>query len=136
MTRCWLAVTKSMQATMRSPRSPKRKPSLARAGSARALGLGRWLRLGVGLGQRGLEVALGHDDLGAPLALGLGLPGHRALHLGRQGDVLDLDRGDVDAPLLDTRLEDLRDLAVDLGALGEDLVELHPADDRAQRRRR
>ena len=46
---------------------------------------------GVGEALRGLELALGVDHLGAPLALGLGLARHRALHLLRQVDVLDLD---------------------------------------------
>ena len=46
----------------------------------------------------GLELALGGDDLRAPLALGLGLARHRALHAGRDLDVLDLDDRDLDAP--------------------------------------
>ena len=82
----------------------------------------------------GLVLALRADDLRAPLALGLGLPRHRALHRGRQLDVLDLDDGDLDAPgrrvLVDDVLEDL----VDLVALGEQLVERVLAEHRAQRR--
>ena len=56
-----------------------------------------------------LELTLGVDDLGPPLALGLGLARHRPLH--RLGDlhVLDLDRGDLHAPglglLVDDRLQ-------------------------------
>jgi hypothetical protein len=40
----------------------------------------------------GLVLALGGDDLGAALALALGLAGHRPLHLLRDLDVLDLHR--------------------------------------------
>ena len=45
-----------------------------------------------------LELALGVDDLRAPLALGLGLARHRALHARRDLDVLHLDGRDLDAP--------------------------------------
>ena len=83
-----------------------------------------------------LELTLGRDDLRAPLALRLRLPGHRALHPGRDLDVLHLDDGDLDAPgrgrLVDDRLED----RVDLVALGEELVEDVLAEHRAQGRLR
>ena len=46
---------------------------------------------GVGEALGGRELALGVDDLRAPLALGLGLAGHGALHRLREFDVLDLD---------------------------------------------
>jgi hypothetical protein len=84
----------------------------------------------------GLELALGVDHLRAPLALGLGLPGHRALHALRDLDVLDLDDRDLDAPgrglLVDDRLQD----RVDLLALRQQLVELMLAEHRPQRRLR
>ena len=48
----------------------------------------------------GLELALGVDDLGPPLALGLGLAGDRVLHPLGDLDVLDLDRGHLDPPRL------------------------------------
>ena len=63
--------------------------------------------------RRRLDLALGRDHLGAPLALGLGLPRHRPLHLLGQLDVLDLDRRDLDAPLLGARVQDAAHLAVD-----------------------
>ena len=81
-----------------------------------------------------LELAVGGDDLGAPLALGLGLAGDRALHVGRQLDVLDLDRADLDAPGLGLLVDDLLELGVDPLALRQQGVELGLAEHRAQRR--
>ena len=46
----------------------------------------------------GLVLALGVDHLRAPFALGLRLPGHRALHPLRDLDVLHLDDRNLDAP--------------------------------------
>ena len=84
----------------------------------------------------GLELALGVDHLRAPLALGLRLARHRALHALRDLDVLDLDDRDLDAPgrglLVDDPLQD----RVDLLALRQQLVELVLAEHRAQRRLR
>ncbi len=81
-----------------------------------------------------LVLALGVDHLRAPLALGLGLARHRALHALRDLDVLDLDDRDLDAPrrrrLVDDPLQD----RVDLLALRQQLVELVLAEHRAQRR--
>ena len=59
---------------------------------------------------RGLVLALGGDDLGAALALGLGFLGHRALHVVRQRDVLDLDRRHLRAPRLGVGVDDVLDL--------------------------
>src|SRR3989338_1677964 len=61
---------------------------------------------GVGQLLRRLELALGVDDFGAPLALGLGLPGDRADHLLGQVDVFDLDRRDLHAPRLRLLIDD------------------------------
>ena len=47
---------------------------------------------------RGLQLALGVDDLGAPQALGLGLLGDGADHGLVEVDVLELDVADLDAP--------------------------------------
>ena len=44
--------------------------------------------------------AVGVDDVGAALALGLGLLGHGALHIARQLDILNLDILDIDAPFV------------------------------------
>ena len=85
---------------------------------------------------RRLELALGVDDLGPPLALGLGLAGDRALHLLGDFDVLDLDRGHLHAPGLGRLVDDLLQLFVESLALGEQLVELGLAEHRAQRRLR
>ncbi len=83
---------------------------------------------------RRLELALGVDDLGPPLALGLGLAGDRPLHLFGDLDVLDLDRGHLHAPGLGRLVDDLLQLLVEPLALGEQLVELGLAEHRAQRR--
>jgi hypothetical protein len=84
----------------------------------------------------GLELALGGDHLRAALALGLGLAGHRALHAGRDLDVLHLDDRDLDAPGRGSLVDDLLQDRVDLVALGEQLVEQVLAEHRPQRRLR
>ena len=66
---------------------------------------------------RGLVFAFGGDDLGVALALGLGFLGHRALHVVRQRNVLDLDGGDRRAPWLGVLVDDVLDLVVDAGGL-------------------
>src|ERR1043166_9256959 len=85
---------------------------------------------------RCLELSLGVDDFGAPLALGLGLLRHRALHLLRQVDVFDRHLRDLDAPgigmLVDNRLQ----IRVDLFALRQNFVELGLAADAPERRLR
>src|SRR5439155_13086190 len=53
-------------------------------------------RRGLGEARRRLVLALGVDDFGAALALGLGLARDGALHLLGQVDVLDLDLADLD----------------------------------------
>ena len=84
----------------------------------------------------GLELALGGDHLRAPLALGLGLPRHRALHVAGDLDVLDLDDRDLDAPRRGLLVDDPLQDRVDLLALGEQLVERVLAEHGAQRRLR
>ena len=46
----------------------------------------------------GLVLALSRYDLGPPLALALGLAGHRPLHVLRDLHVLDLNHADLDPP--------------------------------------
>ena len=50
--------------------------------------------------------------------------------------MLDLDVGDLDAPGIGLRVEDLLDVDVELLALGQHLVEVVLAEHRAQRRLR
>ena len=76
----------------------------------------------------GLELALGVDDLCPALALGLGLPGHRALHRLGNLHILDLDGRDLDAPRLGLLVDDLLEGLVEPLALGQ-------AADRDRRRR-
>ena len=85
---------------------------------------------------RGLELALGVDHLGAPLALGFGLAGHCALHPRRDLDVLHLDDRDLDPPGRGRLVDDLLEDRVDLVALGEELVEEVLAEHGPQRRLR
>ena len=52
---------------------------------------------------RRLPLALGHEDRRALVALGLHLPRHRVDQVARRLDVLDLDAGDLDAPIVRSR---------------------------------
>ena len=85
---------------------------------------------------RGDQLAFGVDDLGALLALGLGLAGHRPLHVLRQIDVLHLDRRDLDAPRIGLVIEDVLQLLVQPIARGQQVVELGLSEHAAQRRLR
>ena len=49
----------------------------------------------------------------------------------RRDDVLDLDAGDLGAPGRGGGIDDAQEALVDLVAVGEKLVEIHRADDRA-----
>jgi hypothetical protein len=73
------------------------------------------------------------DDLGASLALRLGLAGDRALHRARDADVRDLDRRDLDAPRLGPLVDDLPEILVEPLALAEQRVEIRFAEHGAQR---
>ncbi len=80
-----------------------------------------------------LELALGGDNLGAALAFGLGLFGHCALHVFGKDDVLDFDSGDLRAPRLGVRVDDVLDLLVDVRGLGQQLIEAEAPDHVAHR---
>src|SRR5215210_965494 len=82
----------------------------------------------------GLVLALGGDDLGAPLALALGLPRHRPLHLLRNLDVLDLDDADLDPPGVGLLVYYRLQLLVYLLAVNEQVVEVLLAQDAPERR--
>ena len=77
---------------------------------------------------RRLVFALGGDDLGAALALGLGFLGHRPLHIIRQRDVLDLDRRHLGAPRLGVLVDDVLDLVVDARGIRQQLIEAEASD--------
>jgi hypothetical protein len=79
-------------------------------------------------------LALGVDDARPAHALCLGLLGNRADHALVDVDMLDLDVGDLDAPLVGLVIEDLLDIAVELVPLGQHLVQLVLAEHRSQRR--
>src|SRR5471032_1430610 len=85
---------------------------------------------------RCLIFAFGSDDFRAPLALRFGLPGHRALHLRRQVELLHFHGSDLDAPGLGVLIEDLLQLLVDLLPLREQVVEVELAQSRTQGRLR
>ena len=81
----------------------------------------------------GVELALGVDDLGAALALGLGLLGHGAQHVLRHVHLLDLDRDDLEAEGRGVAVDDDLDTLVEAVAMGEQFVEIDFAEDGAQR---
>ena len=113
-----------------------------RSPSARRIAAWRWpsavldggLPFAVGHVHRGLLQALGLEDLGALLLVGLLLERERLEDLRRRGDLDDLDPVDPDAPLVGDRLHLLLDVDVDALTLGQRLVERERADHRAQRR--
>ena len=78
--------------------------------------------------------ALGVEDDGAAVTLGLHLLLHRLLDRLRRVDGLELDAVDADAPLAGGLVEHAAQLAVDLVAAGQRLLEVERADDVAQRR--
>ena len=105
---------------------------IAIGGFAAALG-GEDLRL---LGafrrqDRRLPLALGHQDGGALVALGLHLPRHGVDQIARRLDVLDLDTRDLDAPIAGRVVDHLQQAMVDLVALRQKLVQIHGAHHRA-----
>ena len=105
---------------------------VAEGGFAAALGLqDQRLLLALGLQDLRGAQALRLEDLGALVALGLHLPAHRVDDVARRVDVLDLDAGDLDAPGRGRRIDDVQQAIVDVVALGEELVEIHAADDGA-----
>ena len=87
-----------------------------------------------GLAESGGRLLLAEsvDDLGPPLAFGLGLGGHGPAHRLGQLDVLDLDQGDLDAPGVGELVDDLLEPLVDLVALDQQLVQVDLAEDAAQ----
>jgi hypothetical protein len=80
----------------------------------------------------GLVLTLGGDDLGAPVALGLGLAEHRASHGLGQLDVLDLDEGDLDAPGVGDVVDDPLEPLVHLVQVDQQLRQVDLAEDAAQ----
>src|SRR5690606_32508580 len=104
----------------------------------------RGLLLGLRLQDGLLSGALGGEDAGLPLPLGVQDRGplvafgphlllHRLLDGGRRVDGLDLDAVDADAPLAGGLGEDAAQARVELLARGEGALQVHSADDVAQR---
>ena len=114
---CWAA---SKPSTIVSIKPQLQRRWLARNQPGRLRQLGRRLKL-----------AIRHDHFGAPLPLCLGLPRHRPLHFRWQRDVFDLVRGDINAPLLDARIEDALYLDVDFGAPNTSSSSIRPMIDRS-----
>ena len=77
--------------------------------------------------------ALGGDDLRPLLALGLGLPGHRALHGVGQLDVPQLDDGGLGSPLLRLHVQDLADVLIDRVSIRQQLIQGVTPHDGAKR---
>src|SRR5262249_42733308 len=72
---------------------------------------------------RRLLLALRIDDLGAPRALGFGLAGDRTDHAFVEVDALDLDVGNLDSPTFGLLVENLLNVAVQLVALRQHVIE-------------
>ncbi len=91
------------------------------------------LLLALGAQDLGLPVALGGEDRGALVPLGAHLLLHRVLDRGRRLDGLQLDPVDPDAPLAGGLVQDAAQAGVDDLARGQGRLEVHRADDVAQR---
>ena len=85
---------------------------------------------------RGLLDALGVEDRRTAVPLGLHLLLHRLLDGHRRVDRLELDPVDADAPAAGRLVEGAAELAVDLVAAGQCLLQVERADDIAQGRDR
>ena len=82
---------------------------------------------------RRLQLPLRIDNLGASLALSLGLARDGADHVLVEIDPLELDGGDLDPPPFGLLVENVLDVGIELVALGQHLVEVVLAQDPAQR---
>ena len=89
------------------------------------------LLLAFGLEHRRLLETLRLQHVGALLAFGLHLPGHRRNQFLRRCDILDFDALNLYAPRRRRRIDDCQKLGVDAVALGQQFVEVHRAHDRA-----
>jgi hypothetical protein len=87
---------------------------------------------GVRQGLGSLELALGVDDLGAPVTLRLSLTRHGATHGLGQLDVLDLDEGDLDTPRIGDVVDDALKPLVDLVPVDQQFVQVDLDEDAAQ----
>src|SRR5690606_20419133 len=104
----------------------------------------RGLRLALGPQDRRLLLTLGGEDLRlldtlgredrrTAVPLGAHLLLHRALHARGRVDRLELDTVDADAPAPGRLVEDAAQLAVDLVAAGQRLLQVHRPDDVTER---
>lgn len=84
---------------------------------------------GLGDGSGSGFFAFGRNDGSAALALGLGLFGHGAFHVGGELDVLKTDAFDVDTPFVGLGVDNFADLGGNLVAFAKDLVEVEVAGD-------
>jgi len=75
------------------------------------------LLLSFGTQDRRLPFALRHEDGGALVALGFHLPRHGVDQVAWRLDILDLDAGDLDAPVVGRVVNDLEQAMIDLVAL-------------------
>ena len=73
---------------------------------------------------RRLQFAFSVNDLGAPLALGLGLLGHGALHLEWQVDIFDFDHAHLDTPWFSLCIDYFLKFSIDLITVGQQIIEL------------
>ena len=76
-----------------------------------------------GINTGDFEMLMALYEPGAAFAFGLGLFGHRALHGVRQGDILDLDRSDLDAPGIRLTIDDFLEGEINFLPLGQQFIE-------------
>jgi len=79
-----------------------------------------------------LKLAVSVNDLGPPLALGLGAAGHGPLHLLGDLDVLDLHDAHIHAPRLGQVLDDVAQVGVQGLTMRQNGVEVDPSEHAAQ----
>lgn len=74
----------------------------------------------------------GGDDGSAAFALGFGLLGHGAFHIGGEFNVLEFNRLNINAPFVGLSVDNSADLGGDFIALAEDFIEVEITSDIAQ----
>src|SRR3989344_9249210 len=83
---------------------------------------------GFGQFSGGLHFALGSNDFGSALALGLGLFGHSALHIIGKRNIFDFNSSDLNPPWLGVAINHIFDFVIDDNRLRQKLIKLELPD--------